>query len=182
MNEPTTITAGDSASWTESLPDYSASDGWALSYVFRSGTQAAVTVNATGSGSEHSVSLSTTVTTPWASGEWYWQSYATKSGQRKTVGSGRIQVKPNFAGSGNFDPRSRVKRTLDAIDACIEGTADRDERMLSVEGFSLELRSVAELLSLRSTYVSLYQQEVNAERVAAGLGNRRKILTRFKQP
>lgn len=39
--EPDTITAGDLWTWTKSLPDYSASDNWTLSYPSRqrAGTQ-----------------------------------------------------------------------------------------------------------------------------------------------
>lgn len=179
MNEPQQITAGDSASWTWTLPEYSASAGWALSYVFRANGQPSVTVNATGSGSTYTVALTTTASALMQAGDWHWQAYATKSPDRKTLGSGVLKVKPNFAAGGTFDPRSQVKKTLDAINACIAGTAEREEQELTVDGMALRLRPVSELLTLRSTFSALYSQEVNADRIAEGLGNRNKILVRF---
>lgn len=181
MNEPQQITAGDSASWTWDLPDYPAASGWALSYVFRANGQPAVTVTATGSGATYTVALTAAVSALMQAGEWQWQAYVTKSPDRKTLGSGVLKVKPNFAASGTFDPRSQIKKTLDAINACIAGTAEREEQELTVDGMALRLRPVAELLTLRSTYSALYAQEVNAERVSQGLGNRSKILVRFTQ-
>lgn len=179
MSEPSTITAGDSATWTREEPNYSAASGWVLTYVFRSNGQPPLTVTCTGSGTTHTATLTTSNSALLSAGTVQWQAFAAKSGQRVTVDAGRIEVRPNFADSGASDPRSQVKRTLDAIDACIEGTAAREERTLSVDGLSLELRPIPDLLTLRDRYAFLYKQELDAERVSRGLGRRSKILVRF---
>jgi len=181
MNEPTKITAGDSATWTRDEPSYPATSGWVVTYVFRCADRAALTITCTGSGATHTATLSTTDSALLSAGSVPWQCFATKTGQRVTLDTGRIEVAQNFAGSDTFDPRSRVKRTLDAIESCIEGTAGRDERTLTVDGLALELRPIADLLLLRDRYATLYRQELDAERVAKGLGRRSRILVRFQK-
>ena len=180
--EPETITAGDSATWEYTLPDYSTADGWAVSYVFRQAGAATLTISASGSGTTYTTTISTSNSTLLKNGLWYWTAFATKTGQRVTIRKGRLEVQPDPAGTGQFDPRSQVKRTLDAINATLEGTADREERQLVVDGLSLEVRDVAQLLALKDRFDALYQAEVAAERLAKGLGNRRKIVTRFVNP
>ena len=70
--EPTSITAGDSASWTRSLADYSASDGWTLTYAFIKVKVPAdpIQIAATASGSSFLVTLTPADTQGWSAGEY----------------------------------------------------------------------------------------------------------------
>lgn len=181
-SEPAQITAGDTWKWTKELSDWSATDGWVLSYDLRKGNLPKITFSATGSGTTHTVNVSAATTALFEAGEWYWQSFVTYSGQRYTVENGRFTVAPNFANTSSFDPRSQVKRTLDAINATLEGTATRDEGKLVVDGMEMGLRSIADLLLLQSRFQTLYQQEVAAERIKAGLPGRRQIVCRMGTP
>lgn len=182
--EPDTITAGDLWTWTKSLPDYSASDNWTLSYTLRVNGQAPKTITATGSGTTHTVSLSASLSAAYPTGEVLWQSYITNSGTsaRHTIGQGRFTVRPNLASTSVFDPRSQVKRTLDAINATLEGTADREESALVVDSMSLQLRSIPDLIVLRDKFAALYRNELNQERINAGLPGRNKIVCRMTVP
>lgn len=178
--EPECLTAGDSSTWTITDSDYSSSDGWALSYSFRKAGAPVLTISTTASGSTYTATLTTGNTLLMEDGVWYWQRYVTKASERITRGSGRIEILSNFASAdAGFDPRSMVKRTLDAIESTLADTASREERQLVVDGMSLEIRDVGQLITLRDKYKALYQQEVNAERLAQGRGNRRKIGIRF---
>jgi hypothetical protein len=182
--EPETLAAGDLWTWTKTLTDYSAADNWTLTYALRINGQAPKTITATGSGTTHTVSVAATTTAGYTAGEWQWNAYATNSGTlaRHTIGSGRFTVLPNLASSSAYDPRSHVKKVLDAINATLEGTAEREERTLNVDGFALELRDIGQLLTLRDKYAALYRNELNAERVANGLGSKNKIVVRMMRP
>lgn len=178
--EPECLTAGDSASWEITDTDYPASSGWAMTYAFRRAGFPTVTITPTGSGAKFTAALTTSNTNLMESGVWYWQRYVTKDSERITRGSGRINILANYAtADAGFDPRSMVKRTLDAIEATLSDTASREERQLVVDGMSLEVRDVGQLIQLRDKYQALYQQELNSERLAQGRGSKRKILTRF---
>lgn len=180
--EPVLLTAGDTWTWTKVLSDWSASDGWVLSYDLRKGNLPKIVITATGSATTHTVSVSAATTAAYDPGEWYWQSFVTYSGQRFSIEKGRFTVAPNYAGTASFDPRSQVRRTLDAINATLEGTAASDDGKLVVDGMEIGRRSVADLLLLQSRFQALYQQEVAAERIAAGLPGRRQIVCRMGAP
>ncbi len=177
--EPESITAGDSATWTRSFPDYSAADGWVLSYAFVQAGKPSLTIATTGSGVTYTAALTTANTSALTSGLWYWQAYVSKTGSRVTVGQGRLNVLRNFADAGaDFDPRSFAKKALDAIEeACLSGI--REDIEISIDGMILRFRTFTEMLEARAKYQVLYNQEVEAERVANGKGKRRKVLTRF---
>lgn len=178
--EPECLTAGDSHTWEITDSDYPASEGWAMSYAFRRNGFPTLTISASGSGSTYTATLTTTNTNVLESGVWYWQRYVTKASERITRGSGRVEIEANFAtADASFDPRSMVKRTLDAIESTLSDTASREERQLVVDGLSLEVRDVGQLIQLRDKYHALYQQELSAERLAQGRGSKRKIVTRF---
>jgi hypothetical protein len=183
-SEPELLIAGDLWTWTKELSEYSAADGWTLSYALRVAGQAPKTITATGSGITHTVSVSAATTATYPSGEVQWQSYVTNSGTnaRHTIATGRFTVRPNLASTAVYDPRSQIKRTLDAINATLEGTADREETALVIDGMSLQLRSVPDLLLLRDKFAALYRQELNAERIANGLPSRNKIVCRMTRP
>lgn len=180
--EPESITAGDSTTWTRSFPDYSAADGWALSYAFVQAGKPSLTIATTGSGTTYTAALTTANTTALGSGLWYWQAFLTKTSQRVTAGAGRITVLVNLATAGSdYDPRSFAKKALDAIEAaCLNGI--REDIEISIDGMVLRFRTFEEMLKARSQYQAIYKAEVDAERLANGKGSRKKVLTRFILP
>lgn len=183
-SEPDLLIAGDLWTWTKLLTDYSAADNWTLSYALRVAGQSPKTITATGSGTTHTVSVTAATTAAYPTGEVQWQSYVTNSGTsaRHTIATGRFTVQGNLASTSVYDPRSQIKRTLDAINATLEGTADREETALVIDGMSLQLRSVADLILLRDKFASLYRNELNAERINNGLTGRNKIVCRMMRP
>lgn len=177
--EPEKVVSGDSYTWEKTFTDYPTGDGWALSYTFQKSGNASLTVAASGSGTTYTMTLSTTNTALLGSGLWFWYAHLTKTGQRKTVGNGRFDVVPNPAsGDSSVDPRSFAKKALDAIESAIL-SGIREDIEISVDGMVIRFRSFAEMMEARSKYKMLYNQELDAERLANGLGNRRKVVTRF---
>lgn len=179
--EPDTVTAGDTWTWKKSLSDYAPSDGWSLTYYFSSNGQTPQTVTASGSGSDFTVTIAATTTATWPDGDWYWTAKASKGSEVYTVESGRFVVNPNPA-TFTGDPRSMVKRTLDAIRACIYGTAAKDEGSMTVDGVALSLRSIDELRRLEASYAMKYRVEVSQERGKRGLSPSTKIRVQFSRP
>lgn len=182
--EPATLVAGDLWTWTKRLDDYPAGDNWTLSYVIRVNGRAPLTITATGSGTTHTVSVEASTTATYPTGVVYWQSYVTNSSTnaRHTLESGRFTVRQNLASTSVYDPRSIVKKTLDAIEATLLNTAQGDEAQMTVDGIAIGLRTPEQLLMLRDKYYALYQQELRTEAIAAGKPNSGKLVFRFRRP
>lgn len=174
--EPASVNAGDTAKWLKSLPDYPASDGWALSYELVSATQR-YDFSATAEGDDHLVTVPAATTATWAAGGYDYRARASKAGEVYTVGTGRITVKPAF--SAAVDARSQARRTLEAINATLEGRADSATAEYQIGDRRLKYIPVAELIALQSRYERLVADEDAAASVAAGGAPRGRIYVRF---
>lgn len=179
--EPDTFIAGDSVSWKRSSADFPSTDGWTLSYIFTANGQSAITVTCTASAPDYLASISPTVSATFSASLWFWTARVSNGTDTHTVATGRVNVTANPATS-TADPRSLVKRTLDAIQAAILGAASKDELSLSVDGLALSYRSLDELSRLEIRYQARYNRELSAERAARGLSDGSNINTRFTRP
>lgn len=175
--EPTTANAGDTWRWTRTLADYPASAGWALSYTLINAA-AKITINASASGDDHAVTVSAATTAGYAAGSYDWRARVSKAGEVYTVGEGRITVRNAFGGS-TFDARSHARKTLEAIEAVIEGRASSATLEYSIAGRTLKHIPMADLLSLRDKYRAEVAREDAAAAVAAGLPDKRRVFVRF---
>ena len=178
--EPVKVRAGDTISWTKSLADYSATDGWALAYAFR-GNAGTIDVTSTASGADHAVNIAPATSTAFGPGIYEVQGYAEKAGDRHTVYVGRIEVLPDLAAQGaSYDGRSHVKKVLDAIEAVLENRATKEIEESTIEGVQIKRIPHEQLIAMRSKYLSWYSQELAAERLGRGEATGRTILTRFQ--
>lgn len=178
MTVPSCLVAGDTWKWSRAEPDYPASDGWTLQYIFKSAA-GEFTIDSVADGSLHSVVVDTATTAGYQAGSYTWQVSANKGGERYTLRSGTLKVEPDFTAAGALDNRSHARKVLDNIEAVIERRATRDQMSFSVEGRSLSRTPIADLIALRDRYRREVREEEGAARGAQGLGSRRKILTRF---
>lgn len=178
--EPTIITPGDTVKWKKSLPDYPVTDGWDLSYeLINSGQR--IVINASGSGADHLVVIAATASIAYAPGIYDWRARASKSGETYTVGTGRCTIAQGFGAVS--DARSQARRTLEAIDATLEGRATSATEMYEIQtpgGGMRKLKHVPiqELLVLRDRYRADVAREDAAARSAAGLPNPGRIFVR----
>jgi len=157
--EPETITAGDSVSWTKTFSDYPASS-WTLTYALvMTGTLIEVTASA--SDDDYLVELAAATTADYSPGVYKYQAYVTGgTSERYTVGTGSIEVLPDFASQATgYDDRSFAKTCLDNIEAILEGKATADNYNYSIAGRSLSKYSWDELLSARSYFKNEYRIE-----------------------
>lgn len=179
--EPLKIEAGTTVKWTKDLSsDYPADDGWSLAYTFIN-SAAKFTVNASADGKKFSVTIPASTSDDYIAGIYTWIARVSKAGEVFTVDEGHCEVLKDLAAAGLtiFDHRTHVKKTLDAIEAVIEGRATSDHLSYTIAGRSITKIPVEELLKLRDKYKAEYQRELDAERIANGEGLGRKVLVRF---
>jgi len=177
----TQLTAGDTLNYSAQVPDYPASAGWSLKVRLAPrgtavGSGAAVTLTATASGDVYTVQASAALTATWAPGAWGWATWVEKAGERYTVAQGQITVLPDSAAlAGGTDTRTHAERTLEAIEAVIEGTAGRAHQEYEVAGRRLKFTPITELLVLRDRY----RAEVRSQQAAAKGLPSGKLLVRL---
>lgn len=188
MAEPTSIVAGDTVEWTKSTDDYSPADGWTLHYRLRGPKSIDVSdANVVASGSEWEISIPATTTVLWAEGDYTLYGWVTKDADSFKVVETKVAILPDFRTQANpLDNRSHVKRTLDALEAAIEGISAREESSYTITLGNGQTRTFSfvnrvELNQIRNHYKEEYRQEQQAERIAQGLGSGGKILVRFKR-
>jgi len=179
--EPTTVTAGDTVAWTKTLADYPASAGWSLSYTLINAA-AKITINASGSGDDHAVSVAAATTANWSPGDYAWQSYASKAGERYTVETGRITVEKSYAAQTTLDTRSSARAMLEALEACYLAYLENGQGHVAeyeIAGRRMKFRNAAEIWQQIEKLKREVAAEDRAARIAAGLPSRRRVLVRF---
>ena len=191
MNIPAQVAAGDSMSWAD-FP-FTSSDGrsinsadYALSYSLR-GPGAVLDLNATSSGSGWKTAMSTTqsaaLNTGAANAVWFWQAYASKTGERILAGEGSLVVKPNLAAlTGTYDGRTQQEKDLEAvrleISSRINGGATVE---YSIGSRQLKKEPISELIKLEDRLKMEVARQRTAQRVANGQGNPGKVMVRFSR-
>jgi hypothetical protein len=177
--EPAVIVAGDTAKWTKSLADYSAADGWALSYTLVN-SASRYTFSATASGSDFAVTVAAATTTAYAAGLYDWRAQVSKAAEVFTVGAGQFTVQPSFASA--TDGRSSARKSLDQVVAYMANSANLEAAEYEIAGRRLKRLSIPELIQLKSHLSAEVQRETAASRAAAGLPDQRRVYTRFLSP
>lgn len=177
-SEPSALRAGDTATWTKSLGDYPASAGWVLSYdLVKTGTR--INFSSTASGDDHLVSVAAATTSGWASGQYQYAAKVTKAAEVYTVQTGSIEILANYtAATSGLDDRSHARKTLDAIEAWIEGR-DVGVAEYEIAGRRMKYIPVEQLIVLRDRYRREVATEDAASRLAAGLPTRNKLQVRI---
>jgi hypothetical protein len=173
--EPISIIPGDTVKWTRSLADNPASAGWALSYELLN-AQHRYQIAASADGDAHRVVIPASTTETYAPGAYDWRARVTNADEVYTVATGRLTVAPSFGAAA--DVRSHARRTLDAIEAVLEGRASSATAEYEINGRRLKYIPLNELHAMRSKY----QREVAAEEGKSGSrGVSGRIMVRFGQ-
>lgn len=176
---PEQLIAGDTWVWTRDLTDYPASAYTGAWYL--ENKDGSITVAASASGDTHTATVAKATTAAYKAGEYRWSFVVTKisDSTRTKVESGWVSLLADPAISGKVDWRSHARKTLDAIEAVIEGRATTDQQAVTINGRSISRITIEELLRFRDYYKAEVFSEKAAESVAAGLGNPRRIFVRF---
>jgi hypothetical protein len=187
--EPTEIIAGDTLAWTKDLSDYSAADGWQLSYRLRGNTNYDIVwgTHVTASGTSFAVSVPALTTHSWAAGDYWLFGFVTKGSERYQIIKVQVTVQPDSqTASQSFDGRSHAKKALEAIEATLEGNASREESMYEIDiagkRRQLQFCTKEDLIKMRNYYKREVEFELKAERISKGLSGGGQILVRFVSP
>jgi hypothetical protein len=172
---PKDIFVGDVLKWRRELDDYPA-DAYTLTYYF-SNAEKKFNIVATADGVVHNVSVAATVTTDYTAGRYRWYARADDgSDDIRTIEDGWLVVLPSPA--DQTDWRSHARKMLDAIEAALEGQADKNQ--LDLLSYSLGVVSVSRDRELLYKARDKYLRELNNEE--GGANNRRHAFVRFTRP
>lgn len=189
LNIPSQLRAGDTLSWTESISDYPASDGWTFAFALIDYGKTPIIITASTSGSDYAISVLPAVTRLWSAGKYSWQAYVYKSGgapvliiEKYTIEIGQVEILPDLTQAiSTTDTRSHVKKVLDALEVLLEGKSLNDAQNYSIGGRSMSKMSPEELIKWRSFYKTEYERELEAEAISQGLDNPRRVGVRFRR-
>ncbi|MBS0218092.1 MAG: hypothetical protein JSR63_07880 [Proteobacteria bacterium] len=160
---PSQFRAGDTLKWLRSLADFSAADGWILTYVLVPAAGSPQTFTAITVGADFQVNVPSTTTKDWPPGRYSAQEYVTNGTERYTIGVTQLQVLADLAdSSAGLDTRTHAQKVLDAIEGWLESKAPV-AHMMEIAGRKIANYSIADLLKLRDRY----RNEVAAEQAAA---------------
>lgn len=174
--EPLEVAIGDTAIWTRVLPDYQASDGWALSYALRG--PAVVDITSEADGDNHLVTIASDTLT--VAGTYFVQGFVTKDSVRHSVYRGRIIATPDLsAADANYDGSSHAAKVIAAIEAVIEGRATRDQQEMQVDGDRLVRTPFEVLIQIRNRYRHELASEVAREKRKQGRKVSRNVKFKF---
>jgi len=176
--QPSILRAGDTWYWLVTLADYPATS-WTLNYYLR-GLQL-IDIASTAEGEDHKINVAAATTAPYLAGTYAWQAVIKHKtdGRVFLIGEGTLEVRPNLQTAviptGGYDGRSTTKKILDAVTACLLGTATKEEARMQIYGRSLERRTLDELENLKARYEALYR----TEQIREGQQPPSPVLVRF---
>ncbi len=175
-NIPEKIMAGESVSWKVSLSDFPASAGWGLIYILVKSDDL-ISIAASADGDDHLVEIDMATSAKYPAGDYSYQAHITNGMERYQVDSGMIKIVADFATQKDgHDPRSHVKKVLDALEAAIEGRASKTQMFQTVGGVQIQHMPLSDQIRLRNKYAAKYRQE----QIAAGnIKSRRIVKSRF---
>lgn len=170
--EPVQLTAGESWAWNRALGDYRASDGWTLKYSLRGAKDLDITADA--AGDEYQVRVPAATTAPVTAGTYRLVGFVEKDADRFVVCDKTVAVLANPLTAVNA--KSHTERTLEIIEAAIEGTLTDAEASWTIGGKSVTKYSPKELFALRNQYLEQLRQEQSS------WGAFRSMAVRFGPP
>lgn len=178
---PEKLAAGDTLKFYKALSDFSAADGWTLTYYIRgNGTGMAQSYSNVNDNGDYLISVSKRDTAEWTVGKYRFEGFVYKGGERYRVDYGEFQVTPDFqAGTAALDYRTDNQKALDAITATLKGTASIAEKQFQIGGKMIERFSPSELIKLKSYFDKECQKEQAAEDVALGKRSGKTIHVRL---
>ena len=176
--EPAQVRAGETLTFKRTLADYPCST-WNITYTFRWTGGTSITFTSSPSGLDHLISVPFSTTALWEPGFYDGVGIVSDGVTATSIWKGRLQVLPNLADSRtDFDARTQARRTLDNINAVLEGRATSTILNSVVDGTALQRIPMADLIMLRDRFATIVALEEAADRGIAD----RSIFTRFRTP
>ena len=190
MKFPQKFRAGDFIQWrlnstTDNFGEPISSPDWSVNYYFRTNTDFdGATAASTAYSDGFQFSLASTVTENFATGTWFYQAVADKSGNEKqTIATGTFEVLPNLSFTGSnpeaLDDRTQAKKDLDAIEAAIRAIYNGGVvQEYKIGNRDVKKYDLPDLIILRDKLKSIVVRENKAQMIANGLGNPHNLYIR----
>ena len=177
--EPASVTAGDTITWQKSLADFPAGT-YTLKYRLLNAA-GKIDITATASGTDYLVSVSSTTSATYTAGDYDYLAWVEKSGERYSVGSGRITVLPNLAALNTYDGRSDARQIYELLVAAYK-TATTSRAYVAeyeIAGRRMKFNGKADWLTEINYWKAQVAAEDRAAKIAAGMGGGSRVLVRF---
>jgi len=155
-SEPQDLYSGDSKSWSVTLSNYPASEGWALTYYFSQAGETPTPIPTTPVGDDYLVSLTPQLTGLMNPGKWSWVSRVAKGSELITVDRGSLKILPDP--SKPYDSRSHAEKALEAITATLEGRLTESVTEYTIDGVMCKHMTHEELLKLHMLYKAMVRR------------------------
>jgi hypothetical protein len=127
---PSQLTAGDTWSWTDEQSGYPA-PAWTATMYFENAAET-FNVAATPSGAAHLFTIGASTTATKKAGRYKWSVRVSNGSDAYTVETGWLEILTNPAATGTHDPRSWARRTLEAVEAFLGGTATTMQQSMTI--------------------------------------------------
>lgn len=182
--QPAVLQAGDTLTWAVDLPDHPADQGWVLSYrLINAGARIdIVAAPDPAQPARHRVTVPAATSAGYVPGSYTAVRYVTRGTDRHTLAQGDMRILPDLAAvPGNLDARSEARRALDDLRAALMRWLASNGHVAEYDIAGRRMRfatadDIKQRIQLAEAEVA---REAAADRLAAGLGGRRKVLVRF---
>ena len=140
--EPLTFQAGDTFTFTKSLPDYPATD-WTLTYNLRGQQSIDITATQSGTSNDFLISVASSTTAAWATGLYSIAGYVSALSSRFQIYGGALTITANLAtAAGNFDNRTNAEKIVSALESVALSRASREE-ISYVNGLGISVQKMS---------------------------------------
>lgn len=170
---PTALIAGNTWVWDREFADFPPSTWTATAYFEKTGRT--FNVPAAVNGTSHRFTVDATTTATYQPGRYLVRVRVTDGTQVFIAESVYVEVEVDPAASGTTDTRTWARRTLDAIEAFLEGNASTAQASMSIGGRSIARWSLSELREWRAEL----RTEVKSEELGTKAAKGRDIKVRF---
>ena len=161
---PTDLVAGNTWQWDRDYGDYPAPT-WSATAYFENQAKT-FSVAATAEGTAHRFTIAAATSAAYLPGRYKVSVRVTDGSQVFIAEIGYCEVEIDPAAAGTHDTRSWARRTLEAVEAFLEGNATTAQQSMSVGGRQISRWSLPDLTKWREQL----KQEVRTEGRPAGSG------------
>lgn len=173
---PTTFVAGTTWIWDRDYSDFPRPTYTATAYFENAAEKFNVASTVNGTAQRFTIAAATT--TAYKAGRYRVRVSVTDGSSVYIAETVWIEVEDGPTTAGTPDPRSWARRTLDAVEAFLEGNASTAQQSMSIQGRSISRWSLSELLQFRNDL----RNEVRAEESGSAAGLGRDIKVRYGRP
>lgn len=179
--EPASFVAGSTLRFDIEPGEYPPGDSWILTYYLHPGAAGTViSFASTDVGGNHRINVDEATTAGWAAGRYRYKVHVADGTDVFEIRAGVMEILADPSAGTAVDYREHPEIVLEALEALIEGKALRgDQTSFSIAGRQITRMTPEEIRGWRDDYAAQVAKIRAEDRKRRGLGNFRKIRTRF---